>query len=202
MCSRFYVDDSVDRLLRELDQGYEPGNRGREDVLPSRMAFIVCVRDGHPAVERMKWGFLKETAGDRHGAGTGGLVINARAETALERPMFRDSARSRRCLVPAAGFYEWNRQKEKAVFSRPDGDPLLMAGLCQPDPGGAGGRFVILTTDANSSVLPVHPRMPLILERGQWKNWLFDGGEVENLLAFRPQPLERFQEYEQQTLNF
>ena len=57
MCSRFYVDDSVDRLLRELDQGYEPGNRGREDVLPSRMAFIVCVRDGHPAVERMKWGF-------------------------------------------------------------------------------------------------------------------------------------------------
>ena len=58
MCSRFYVDDSVDRLLRELDQGYEPGNRGREDVLPSRMAFIVCVRDGHPAVERMKWGFL------------------------------------------------------------------------------------------------------------------------------------------------
>ena len=116
--------------------------------------------------------------------------------------MFRDSARSRRCLVPAAGFYEWNRQKEKAVFSRPDGDPLLMAGLCQPDPGGAGGRFVILTTDANSSVLPVHPRMPLILERGQWKNWLFDGGEVENLLAFRPQPLERFQEYEQQTLNF
>ena len=55
---------------------------------------------------------------------------------------------------------------------------------------------------SNSSVLPVHPRMPLILERGQWKNWLFDGGEVENLLAFRPQPLERFQEYEQQTLNF
>ena len=44
--------------------------------------------------------------------------------------------------------------------------------------------------------------MPLILERGQWKNWLFDGGEVENLLAFRPEPLERFQEYEQQTLNF
>ena len=90
--------------------------------------------------------------------------------------------------MPAAGFYEWNRQKEKAVFSRPDGDPLLMAGLCQPDPGGEGERFVILTTDANSSVLPVHPRMPLIL--------------VENLLAFRPQPLERFQEYEQQTLNF
>ena len=155
MCSRFYVDDSVDRLLRELDQGYEPGNRGREDVLPSRMAFIVCVRDGHPAVERMKWGFLKETAGDRHGAGTGGLVINARAETALERPMFRDSARSRRCMVPAAGFYEWNRQKEKAVFSRPDGDPLLMAGLCQPDPGGEGERFVDRkSTRLNSS----HPK--------------------------------------------
>ena len=204
MCSRFYVDDSVDALLKELDPGYVPAGRGRDDRFPSRFSLAVCVRDGHAAVEKMKWGFPRGmSGGNGHGAeNRDGLVINARAETVLERPMFRDGARSRRCLIPAAGFYEWNREKEKAAFYRLDRTPLLMAGICLPDPEGEGDRFVIITTGANRSVAPVHERMPLILERGQWKTWLFDGEKVENLLAFQPGPLERFQEYEQQTLVF
>ncbi|HIZ79746.1 MAG TPA: SOS response-associated peptidase [Candidatus Lachnoclostridium stercorigallinarum] len=204
MCCRYYVDDSVDALLKELDLGYAPMHRGREDRFPSCFALTVCARDGHTAVEKMKWGFPQGmSGGNGHGSeNRSGLVINARAETVLERPLFRDGARSRRCLIPAAGFYEWNREKEKAAFYRPDRTPLLMAGICLPDPEGDGDRFVIITTGANRSVFPVHERMPLILERGQWKNWLFDGASVENLLAFQPEPLERFQEYEQQTLVF
>ena len=108
-----------------------------------------------------------------------GLVINARCETVLEKKLFSESVRTRRCLIPASGFYEWSQRKDPYFFAPQSVGPqsgqekgrlLLMAGFYRSWEGTE--RFVILTTRANASVCGVHPRMPLILEPEDARLWL------------------------------
>ena len=122
-------------------------------------------------------------------------MINARAESALEKRSFRESVLHRRCVIPARGFYEWNKEKEKFTFERPDRDVLFMAGCFCPFDG--QDRFVILTTAANPSVSPVHSRMPLILERDELTAWVRDDTAAARLLEKAPVMLTRKTEYEQ-----
>ena len=138
----------------------------------------------------MRWGFPA-------GAGRN-LIINARAESAMEKSMFRDRIRRNRCVIPAAGFYEWNRRKEKSEFFKENDEDMFLAGFY----GEFGGerRFVILTTAANPSVAPVHSRMPLILERRDAESWICEDSRTEELLRRTPGLLEKKQEYEQLTL--
>ena len=96
-----------------------------------------------------------------------------------------------------SGFYEWNRLKEKNTFSRYDAPVLYMAGFC--DWFENERRFVIMTTAANESMIKVHDRMPLILEKGQLKDW-FDDRKMEQILHQVPVQLKREAEYEQQSL--
>ncbi|HIS32079.1 MAG TPA: SOS response-associated peptidase [Candidatus Limivivens intestinipullorum] len=187
MCGRYYADDDtireIARLVGEIDKtGTEAG-----DILPSRQAAVITGL-GHPlAAARMAWGFLKFDGK--------GLVINARAESALEKRSFRESVLHRRCVIPARGFYEWNKEKEKFTFERPDRDVLFMAGCFCPFDG--QDRFVILTTAANPSVSPVHSRMPLILERDELTAWVRDDTAAARLLEKAPVMLTRKTEYEQ-----
>lgn len=187
MCGRYYADDDtirgIARLVGEIDKtGTEAG-----DILPSRQAAVITGL-GHPlAAARMAWGFPKFDGK--------GLVINARAESALEKRSFRESVLHRRCVIPARGFYEWNKEKEKFTFERPDRDVLFMAGCFCPFDG--QDRFVILTTAANPSVSPVHSRMPLILERDELTAWVRDDTAAARLLEKAPVMLTRKTEYEQ-----
>src|SRR5699024_9435651 len=111
--------------------------------------------------------------------GSSGLVINARAETVLEKKLFQNGIRNHRSVVPAAGFYEWNRNREKYSF-RQGNAALYMAGF--EDIFENEHRFVILTTAANASMEPVHDRMPLILEENQIKDWICENSKTEELL--------------------
>lgn len=97
------------------------------------------------------------------------LLINARSESVLEKRIFQESVRHRRCVIPAKGFYEWNVKKEKYQFERLDQEAVLfMAGCFQRFQ--EQEWFVILTTQANASVSPVHHRMPLVLEKNEIEN--------------------------------
>ena len=125
------------------------------------------------------------------------LVINARTESVMDKPSFRNGILYRRILIPASGFYEWNRLKEKNAFSRYEAPLLYMAGFC--DWFEDERRFVILTTAANESMRKVHDRMPLILEKEQLEDW-FDDRKVEEFLHQIPVLLKRETEYEQQSL--
>ena len=126
----------------------------------------------------MKWGYQLP----------GTLVINARAETAAEKPLFRDSVRMRRCLIPSTGFYEWDNRKRKYLFTLPEEDALYMAGLY--DRRGGEDCYCILTTAPNGSMRPIHDRMPLILTGEQRRHWLTDGDAAE-FLAIVPPELQR-----------
>lgn len=108
----------------------------------------------------------------------GGGWINARAETAAEKPAFRDGWRRRRCLVPADGWYEWRREGKVArphFFSREDGAPFAFAGIADAWHDGAGGVIVglaLLTTRPNRLARQVHHRMPVILREEDEGDWL------------------------------
>ena len=125
-------------------------------------------------------------------------MINARAESVLEKPLFRQGVESRRIILPASGFYEWNAWKEKNIFRNRAGRILYMAGIC--DLFSEGERFVIVTTGANESMRPVHERMPLILEPDQAEDWLYDSAATEDILHSTPALLVRELPYEQMRL--
>lgn len=159
------------------------------DVHPSEWAEIICMNQESVSIRTMRWGFPGKESG---------LIINARAETVLERPLFRESVRYRRCIVPAGQYYEWNHRKEKAVFERSDTPVFYMAGLYNLYQGEE--RFVVITTEANESVRVVHDRMPLILEAYEVELWLRDESAAQKLLNKVPAALHRTQEYEQLSL--
>lgn len=112
MCGRYYVDReterAVEKMTRKKDAGGKTG-QGR-DVSPSQTAVVLIGRKGIIESGEMLWGFPRSQGS--------GLLINARAESVLERPTSRESALHRRCVIPASHFYEWNAAKEKVTFLR------------------------------------------------------------------------------------
>jgi putative SOS response-associated peptidase YedK len=124
----------------------------------------------------MRWGLVPFWAKD---AKFGYSTINARAEEAAAKPAFRDALKKRRCLVPADAFYEWQRLDPKVkrpfAFALKSGDPYAFAGLWdrwQGKDNAALETFTILTTDPNELMEPVHNRMPVILDPGDYDRWL------------------------------
>lgn len=191
MCGRYYMDDETRREIRRLVLKLDPKICSESDqtaaIFPSQKATVITGRGRHLEAEQMLWGFPRFDGR--------GILINARVETAMERHTFRESVLHRRCVIPAKGFWEWNRSKEKFSFERTDSQVLFMAGCYDCIDG--QDRFVILTTEANSSVKPVHDRMPLILERNELESWVTDDNDVEYFLHKTPALLERDAEYEQ-----
>ena len=133
-----------------------------------------------PIIEKSKYGLKLDVCKWGYPLSQGkNLVINARTESAVDKTSFRNGILYHRILIPASGFYEWNRLKEKNVFSRYDAPVLYMAGFC--DWFENERRFVIMTTAANESMIKVHDRMPLILEKEQLEDW-FDDRKMEQIL--------------------
>ena len=101
-------------------------------------------------------------------------------------------------MIPAAGFYEWDRQKNKVTFTLPEEGSMYMAGFYRRFDD--RDHFISLTTAANESMLPVHDRMPLILPRKDISDWIYEPGKTEEFLARSGPELARHREYEQMTL--
>ena len=191
MCGQYYVDDEtareIEKIVRDLDRKLHVERTG--DIRPSQRAAVIKGENKQLMADCMAWGFPRFDGK--------GLLINARAESAMERKTFRNSVQHRRCIIPAKSFYEWDKSKEKFSFERYDSPVLFMAGCYnQYDQD----RFVILTTDANPSVSPVHDRMPLILEPDELESWVLDDGATEFILHKTPVMLKSSTEYKQMSL--
>lgn len=194
MCSRYYFDnDTMNDILNivvETDASLR-GMQTDRDIYPTDDAAVI-IRNaaGGVKLSKIKWGYP--------GINGSGIIINARAESALDKKMFQGGIRHRRAVIPAGYFYEWNRSKEKNTFRRKDRDTVYMAGFY--DLTDAGERFIVITTQANASMIKIHDRMPLILEKRQIKDWVLDDTAVGHFLRQTPVLLDRETEYEQQTL--
>lgn len=194
MCGRYFFDAKIaleveDEL--ELDSGLLSVSSG--DVTPAMSPAVITADRGSDGtslkVSDMFWGV---TGNDKK------LVINARAESALEKPMFSDSVERRRLVIPAAGFYEWDKDKNKVTFYKKDKSPIYLAGFYKLSDN--KDSFVILTTAANESMIMVHDRMPLIIEKNAVKDWIFDTDAAKEMLGMKMPLLESHQEYEQMKL--
>ena len=221
MCGRyFWTDDAEDAFEEDFPElageayelragDYTPGMRAG-DYTPGMKALAVIGKgssvhvnsqaenedrkssDAELGTELLQWGFP--------GFDKGKLLINARAESVKDRPTFADSYAERRCVLPAAGFYEWDKKKEKVIFTVPESKILYLAGIYRPY--GEEKRFVVLTREANASMAEVHDRMPLILSRAEVRPWVSGVSEADNILAKTLPMLRAERPYEQMTFEW
>ena len=183
MCGRFVSTTSAEDLARHFEARFDgPALGARFNVSPGSLVWTV-VAEGQHQPERLlgtkRWGLVPSWAKE---ASVGNRMINARLETVGERPAYRRAFHSRRCLVPADGFFEWEATaggpKQPWFFSATDGHPLAFAGLHErwvapADPQMTPLETVtIITTDATEPVRTVHDRMPLALSAETWDRWL------------------------------
>lgn len=183
MCGRFtqrYTWREADEFLDLLGpaQNLQP----RYNVAPSQNVAAVRKNDEGRRLSMLRWGLIPRWANDPK---IGSRLVNARAETADSKPSFREAYRSRRCLIPADGFYEWKPEggkKQPYLIRRKDGGLLAFAGLWEEwrtpgpfadyRPGDIVETCTVLTTEANEAVSRVHHRMPLILDPDAFDPWL------------------------------
>lgn len=193
-------DDRTDERVRTLLKNPQNPPAGEPDwnMAPTKLAPVVLTRADRDAstdapprrqLRLLTWGLVPAWSKD---VKTGLRMTNARAETLLEKGAFAPAARSRRCLVPAQGWYEWQvsptaldakgkPRKQPFFVSRADGAPVAFAGLYEfwrdqgvhaDDPEAWLTTFTIITTAAEPGLDRIHDRQPLVLEPGQWDHWL------------------------------
>ncbi|WP_342759391.1 SOS response-associated peptidase [Kineothrix sedimenti] len=191
MCGRYYIsDETVDEIEKIVRQVSEKLAHKKGDVYPTNQVPIIHNNLDSLALSTMMWGFPNYAKK--------GVIINARSETVKEKRTFSKPIMETRCIVPAAGFYEWDSSKNKIRFERRDNNILYMAGIWKSYDD--ENRFVILTTNANESVVNIHDRMPLILENNELENWIYDNGFTDFILHKTPVQLKQIREYEQTSL--
>ncbi len=155
------------------------------NVCPTMQVGVVTSGEGRRQFRPMRWGLVPPWYKKPSG---GPLLINARSETVAEKPAFRTAVRERRCLVPATGFYEWERIDKQTPLpwyvTRADGEAMVFAGLWQ-DWGDGEERMstvAVLTCAANAQMARIHDRLPVILEPADWGLWLGEEGHGAALL--------------------
>ena len=176
MCGRYAFFSPAEAVRRSFAVEAVPALEPRYNVAPTQA--VPAVRegpDGHRSVALLHWGLVPSWAKER---ALGNRMINARCETLAERPAFRRAYRSRRCILPADGWYEWQpgaSGKQPWFICAQDGGLLGLAGLWEswraPD-GGMLESCAIITTDASASVAHIHHRMPVVLPAEAYGPWL------------------------------
>lgn len=153
------------------------------NICPTNDIAVVTGGPDQPRrMDAMRWGLIPPWYKNPN---DGPLLINARAETVLEKPAFRDAVHTRRVLVVASGFYEWTKDAEGGrdpwYITRCDGSPLAFAALWQSWRDPAGGEemrtVAALTIGANAPMQAIHHRMPVVIEQPDWALWLGENGK-------------------------
>jgi putative SOS response-associated peptidase YedK len=207
MCGRFTSTVAPGDLAAyfEVDEVVAEDLGPRWNVAPTDEVYAVAesASSRQRRLGTFRWGLVPFFAKDASG---GARMINARAETLLEKPAFRRPFERFRCLVPADGFYEWQAvegrtRKQPWYFRRKDGDVLAFAGLWsvwRPQRGSDEGRIVscsIITGAPNELVQPIHDRMPVLLPPSAWGEWLDPANDDVDALRelLVPAPAELFE---------
>ena len=179
MCGRFTLRAPASLIAEQFSLFEVPLLKPRFNIAPTQAAAVVRMAPQQAESRRqlvfLRWGLVPAWAKD---PAVGNRMINARAETAADKPAFRTALRRRRCLVAADGFYEWqtlgNRRQPMFIHLRDD-RPLAFAGLWESWEGAGHSAlesFTILTTAANDLVRPIHDRMPVIVAPEDYARWL------------------------------
>ncbi len=206
MCGRFALISDTETLIDTFGVAPEtltamPPSLPRYNVAPTQP--ITAIRLNPTSKKReltfFQWGLIPSWANDIK---MGSRMINARGETVAEKPSFRTAFKRRRCIIPADGFYEWQKlgSHKQPMYIHPTNNTLFaLAGLWEmwrsPD-GDSIQSCTIITTTPNELMAPIHDRMPVILEPEDFDMWLDPGDRPEQgLHLIRPFPSEKMAAY-------
>lgn len=189
MCGRFNIefDESkeIEHIIRRVNDKIYRQELSTDrtpkigEIYPTNVAAIIVGEKDQLEPTSSIWGFKNFK--------NNGVIINARSETAFEKKTFRESLVSRRCIIPSTGFYEWDQNKKKYLIRKEDCNELYMAGVYNYY--NEEHRFVILTTAANASMEKIHHRMPVILNKDQMEDWIFEPNYANELFHITPPEL-------------
>jgi putative SOS response-associated peptidase YedK len=175
MCGRYTLTSAPEAIRALFRYAEQPNFPPRYNVAPSQPIPIVRLVDGKRQFALVRWGLLPSWVKDPRAFS---LPINARGESVLDKPAFRAAMKYRRCLIPADGFYEWQKAGErKSPFHirGKGGGPLAFAGLWETWTGPNGEELetaAIVTAGANRTLAPIHERMPVVLPPAAFDLWL------------------------------
>lgn len=179
MCGRFTNNAKAKDIEKEFKVGKLNSKifSDRYNIAPSQEVPAVLEQGGERIVSNLKWGLIPHWSKDDSFASR---LINARAETIAEKPSFRDAFKHTRCIIPATGFYEWDKKskgtKQPYYFYLKDKDVFGFAGLWSEWTDKETGEIIktctIITTEANKVLEPIHDRMPVILKEKDYDDWL------------------------------
>ncbi|ESA36318.1 hypothetical protein N836_07465 [Leptolyngbya sp. Heron Island J] len=201
MCGRYTQTHSGADLAAAFQLTTEPAPPPRYNIAPSQpISAIIAGRE----YRIFQWGLVPSWAKDYK---IGYRLINARSETAAEKPSFRAAFKRRRCLIPADGFYEWqrtasNKKKQPFYIHLRERPVFAFAGLWEQWEGGDGSYLetcTILTTEPNELMEPIHNRMPVIIPKTEYDRWLTAAPrQVQGLM--RPYDADEMEAYPVSTL--
>lgn len=197
MCGRYSIT-TVPEAMRTLFRFDGPllNLPPRYNVAPTQDApVVVRAPEGGRQLTMMRWGLVPSWS--KEGPSARFSMHNARAETVAEKPAYRSAFRDRRCLVPADGYYEWEKRpdgRQPYRYTMSDGSTFAFAGLWdrwkRPD-GTMLSSFTIIVTEANALAAQVHDRMPVILDRDGMDAWMTDSSLADLLALLKPFPADR-----------
>jgi putative SOS response-associated peptidase YedK len=184
MCARYVITSPAAAVRALFGYAEQPNFPPRYNVAPTQPIPIVRLDGGKPAFALARWGFIPAWVKDPR---TFSLLINARGESVIDKPSFRNAMRRRRCLIPADGFYEWSDSApRRPYFVRPKaGGPIAFAGLWETWTGPNGEEVdtaTVITTPANRLLAAIHDRMPVIVAPDAFSLWL-DCAKVDEVTA-------------------
>ena len=200
MCGRYCISSAPEAIRRLFRYSQQPNFPPRYNVAPTQPVPIVRIAEGERQFSLVRWGLIPSWVKDPKDFS---LVINARGESVLDKPAFKNAMKRRRCLFPADGFYEWRTEggRKRPYFARlKAGGPLAFAGLWETWMGPNGEEMqtaAIVTTTANSEMAQVHHRAPAIVPPGQFDFWLSPQTDAETAAALiAPAPTGSMEVYE------
>jgi len=172
MCGRFTLDKPPKTISSHFGFSLPFNLEPRYNIAPSQKILAIKT-DNKPAM--LRWGLIPPWAKEKS---IGCKMINARSETVTEKPSVRSAYKSRRCLIPATGFFEWKKKeksKQPYFIHRGDGDIFCFAGLWEAWTDKTSGEVIesctIITTEANELMKPLHHRMPVIIQPDDYNHW-------------------------------
>jgi putative SOS response-associated peptidase YedK len=200
MCGRYSLHSNPHVVALQFGLHHPPEYEARYNVAPGTPVLAVRADSSHARSGTwLRWGLIPAWAKD---PGIGNRLINARAETVIDKPSFRTAFQRRRCIIPANGYYEWTPAggRKQPYYIRPRDDELFgFAGLYERWNGADRPveSCTIITTDANALTRPLHARMPVILPVEAYAHWLDpENPDLDALAALlKPAPDERMQVY-------
>lgn len=192
MCGRFAIslpNDAMAQLFKATPANDLP-ILPNYNVCPTTQIHVIYREDDQRRLAPMRWGFVPHWY---KGPNDGPLLINARSETLADKPAFREACRTRRCLIPADGFYEWHRPEggeKQPWYIHPAGEgPMVFAGIWQ-DWEQEGVRFsscAMVTSEATGRMAEIHHRIPVMLQPDHWAKWLGEEGHGAARLMAAPE---------------